>query len=89
MVQSDDLRQVMRQARALLLVGGPIDATSQNKLARKATAFIKDRNRAARLAEQLAVAISFHHMLAEMNREPVGPCREALSILDEIEIVSG
>ena len=79
----------MRQTRAMLLVGGPMDATAQNRLAKEATAFIKDRDRATRLAEQLAVAISFHHMLAEMNREPVGPCREAMSILDEIEIVSG
>ncbi|WP_442580687.1 hypothetical protein ACSBOB_01415 [Mesorhizobium sp. ASY16-5R] len=78
----------MRQTRAMLLVGGPIDATTQNRLAKEATAFIKNRERAARLAEQLAVAISFHHMLAGMNREPVGPCREGLSILDEIEIVS-
>ncbi|MDQ6436616.1 hypothetical protein RB623_21410 [Mesorhizobium sp. LHD-90] len=48
-----------------------------------------NRQRAALLADQLAVAISFHRMLAEMNNETVGPCREALSILDEIEIVSG
>lgn len=72
----------------MLLVGGPVDATAQNRLAKEATAFIKDRERAARLAEQLAVAISFHHMLAAMNSEPIGPCREAMSILDEIEIVS-
>ena len=73
----------------MLLVGGPVEATAQNRLAKEATAFIKDRERAARLAEQFAVAISFHPMLAAMNSEAVGPCREAMSILDEIEIVSG
>jgi hypothetical protein len=78
----------MRQTRAILLTGGPDNATAQNRLAKEATAFIQDRGRAALLAEQLAVTISFHHMLAAMNNETVGPCQEAMSILDEIEAAS-
>ena len=88
MIQPADFQKVMRQTRPMLLVGGPDNATAQNCLARRATAFIKDRGRAAVLAEQLAVTISFHHMLASMNNETVGPCREAMSILDEIEAAS-
>jgi hypothetical protein len=78
----------MRQTRAILLTGGPDNATAQNRFAKEATAFIQDRGRAALLAEQLAVTISFHHMLAAMNNETVGPCQEAMSILDEIEAAS-
>ena len=78
----------MIETRAILLAGGPDNAMAQNRLAKEATAFIKDRQRAALLADQLAVTISFHHMLATLNNETVGPCREALSILDEIEAAS-
>ena len=88
MRQRNDFERLMIETRAILLAGGPDNATAQNRLAKEATAFIKDRSRAAVLAEQLAVTISFHHMLAEMNNETVGPCREALVILDEIEAVS-
>ncbi|MEQ1955954.1 hypothetical protein [Mesorhizobium sp. CN2-181] len=88
MVDKTDLRRLMIETRAILLAGGPDNATAQNRLSKDATAFIEDRARATQLAEDLAVTISFHHMLAAMNNETVGPCREALSILDEIEIVS-
>ena len=89
MVQPADLQKVMRLTRATLLAGGPDNATAQNRLASEATAHIKDRQQAALLAEQLAVTISFHHMLAGMNTEPIGPCQEAMRILDEIEAASG
>ena len=59
--------------RAVLLAGGPNNATAQNRLAREATAFIEDKARAEHLAEQLAVAI------AEL--EGKGECR----ILDSVE----
>ena len=78
----------MIETRAILLAGGPDNATAQNRLAWEATAFITDRGRATVLAEQLAVTISFHHMRAEMNNETVGPCLEAMSILDDIEAAS-
>ena len=82
------LQRLMIETRAILLAGGPDSATEQNRLAKKATAFVKDRDRAAHLAEQLAVAISFHHMLAGMNTEPIGPCQPALDMLAEIEAAS-
>jgi hypothetical protein len=71
--------------RALLDGGGPSDASGQSMLAQQATAFIRDKQRAAILAGHLALTISFHHLLAGMNGEAPGPCCEALSIVDEIE----
>ena len=75
--------------RALLDGGGPSDAAGQSMLAEQATAFIPDKQRAAILAGHLALTISFHHLLAGMNGEPVGTCQEAMRILDEIEAASG
>jgi len=74
--------------RQILLVGGPSDAAWQNQLARLATAKVKDRRRAVVLAEQLAITIGFHHMLAGMNAEVPGPCDDAITILAEIEAAS-
>ena len=85
----NDLQGLLIETRAILLAGGPAGATAQNRLAKQATAYIKDRGRASVLAEQLAVTISFHHMLAAMNNEPVGRCQPALDILAEIEAASG
>jgi hypothetical protein len=89
LIPPSDLQKVMRQTRAILLAGGPDNASAQNRLAKEATAFMADRDRAAHLAEQLAVAISFHHMLAGMNSGPIGPCKEAMSVLEEMEVASG
>jgi hypothetical protein len=55
MIQSSDLQAMMVEKRAILLAGGPNNAMAHNRLAKEATAFIKDRQRAALLAEQLAV----------------------------------
>lgn len=84
----NDLAATMRKTRSMLDAGGPDNATAQNRLAKEATAFVQDRGQAALLAERLAVTISYHHLLAGMNNETVGPCQEALSILDEIEVAS-
>lgn len=43
---------------------------------------------AAVLAEQLALTISFHHLLAGLNDEVPGPCHEGLVVLAEIEAAS-
>jgi hypothetical protein len=89
MARPSDLQKVMSGMRAILRACGPASATAQNELATQATVFVKDKHRSVRLAEQLAVAIGFHHTLAEMNKNAVGPCREALSIVGEIQADRG
>lgn len=78
----------MVETRTILLVGGPDNATAQNRLDNEATAFIEDKQRAALLTQQLVITISFRRLLAVMNNEIVGPCQDALSILNEIEATS-
>ena len=84
----NSLKLEFEYIRILLLGGGPADTASQNVVASRATANIRDREMAARLAEQLVITLSFHHLFAGMIGATVGPCKEALSILAEIEAAS-
>jgi hypothetical protein len=78
----------LSHVRVVLNAGGPADATGQNRLVRIATAHVRHKGRAAVLAEQLALTISFHHLLAGLNDEVPGPCHEGLVVLAEIEAAS-